>query len=91
MNKKEQLKNITVDIYELGMVRRDIENWEPAIDLGNEDLKRICTHLLILTDDEQTSFEYLKNNRMKFEEARSHLLKKHFEHLAKLREQLYAL
>lgn len=91
MEKKDKMRSLTVDIYELGMLRRDIENWSPVMDLGNENIKRICTGMLVLTGDEEVSFEYLAEKRMKFEEARSFLLKKHFEHLTKLREELFSL
>lgn len=89
MDKKIEMKNITVDIYELGMLRRDIEKWSPSIDLGNEELKRICTGLLLITDDAEVGFDNLIG--MKFEEVRQFLIRKHFEHLTRLREKLYSL
>ena len=87
MDKKDKMKNISTDIYQLGMLRRDIENWSPYE--GNEYIKRICTGLLLITNDGEVGFEYITS--MGFEEARSFLIKKHFEHLTKLREELYSL
>ena len=89
MNKKNKIQELTVNIYELGMIRRDIEKWSPYIDLGNEEVKNICTHLSVITNDNEISFDNLIGKN--FEDARNFLIKKHYEYLNKFREELISL
>ena len=81
----DKVNELICNIYELGMIRRDIENWKWTID-DVEVIKNISTRLLLITNDDEVGFDNLLG--MKFEDVRSLLVRKHFEYLRMFRNEL---
>ena len=81
----DRINELICNIYELGIIRRDIENWKWTID-DVEVIKNISTRLLLITNDDEVGFDNLLG--MKFEDVRSLLVRKHFEYLRMFRNEL---